>query len=279
RINGTYACDSDRLLNGILRGEEGFAGFITSDWGAAHGAEFILHGMDMEQPGTGPSAYFALGPEPDEPTMSAEETAELLDTMDAGAPEEQRFPRPKRSDASAPQPPGMSKNLGEALAKGTVSDSDLDRAVAHVLGQMERFGWLDRPPDHTVRSQPIDANARIVQRLSERGAVLLKNEGVLPLRAADLSSVALIGPGALQTFAVVTGQEQSYGRASRQIGAWQALRAQSGGKSVRLGVADDMTGKPIPKQAFAHLVRVNSQGAVADEQIDFTAHSGHALPA
>jgi hypothetical protein len=42
--------------------------------------------------------------------------------------------------------------------------------------------------------------------------VLLKNDGVLPLQRADLDSLALIGPGALQTFAIVTGMEQSYGR-------------------------------------------------------------------
>jgi beta-glucosidase len=288
RINGVYACDHDLLLNGILRGENGFAGFITSDWGAAHGAEFIVHGMDMEQPGAGPSAFFALGAEPAEPAMTAEETAELQDTMATGVPEEQRFPLPKPTAAGAPPPARGSKNLGEALAQGTVSDADLDRAAAHVLGQMERFGWLDRPPNHQVRALAIADNARSVQRLAERGAVLLKNDGVLPLRAIDKSSLALIGPGALQTFAIVNGQEQSYGRAGRQIGAWQALRAQRSGKGVQrsgrgvqLAVADDMTGEPIPKQAFAHLTRAGEHGqaGVPEEQIDFTRKSGHALAA
>ena len=281
RINGLYACDNDSLLNGILRGEDGFAGFITSDWGATHGAEFIVHGMDMEQPGTGPSAHFALGREPNEPAMTAEETAELQDTMATGVPEEQRFPLPRPSDADAAPPAHFSKNLGEALALGTVSDADLDVAAAHVLGQIERFGWLDRPPNHQVRALAVADNARSVQRLAERGAVLLKNDGVLPLRAADMASLALIGPGALQTFAIVDGQEQSYGRAARQVGAWQALRAQGGGKGVRLAVADDMTGEPIPKHTFARLTRSAEHGPVAgpNQQIDFTRKSGHALPA
>jgi beta-glucosidase len=281
RINGVYACDHESLLNAILRGEDGFAGFITSDWGAAHGAEFIAHGMDIEQPGTGPSAYFALGPEPDEPAMTAEETTQLEQTMAAGVPEEQRFALPKPSDAGAPPPAHRSKNLGEALAQGTVSGADLDRAVAHVLGQMERFGWLDRPPSHEVWAQAIADNARLVRRLAERGAVLLKNDGVLPLRATDRSSLALIGPGALQTFAIVTGQEQSYGRADRQIGAWQALRAQGGGKGVQFAVADDMTGEPIPKQALVRLTRSSEHGqaSVPAEQIDFTRKLGGALPA
>lgn len=278
RINGVYACDSDHLLNGILRGEEGFSGFITSDWGATHGAEFILHGLDMEQPGTGPSAYFVLGPQAEEKAISADAAA-VLEVKAAGAPEEQRFPRPKSSAVHAPPPRGVSKNLGEALAKGTVTDADLDRAVAHVLGQMERFGWLDHAPSHQVRPEPIAADARIVQRLAEQGAVLLKNDGVLPLNAKDLSSLALIGPGAQQTFAIVTGDEQSFGRAEREIGAWQALRAQ-GYKGVHLAVADDMTGEPIPRQAFARLTRTEpGQARHADEQIDFTRKSGHPLSA
>jgi beta-glucosidase len=144
---------------------------------------------------------------------------------------------------------------------------------------MERFGWLDRPPSHTVRAEAVSENARIVQRLAERGAVLLKNDGVLPLGAADLSSLALIGPGALQTFAIVTGEEQSYGRASRQIGAWQALRAQGLGKGVQLAVAGDMTGEPIPAGALAHLVRVRTgQADLPEAQIDFTHKSARALP-
>jgi beta-glucosidase len=107
---------------------------------------------------------------------------------------------------------------------GSVVEADIDRAAGHVLGQLERFGWLDHPPRHTVVPQDIEANARIIQQTTERGAVLLKNDGVLPLKRADLDSLALIGPGALQTFAIVTGMEQSYGRSVREVGAWQALR-------------------------------------------------------
>ena len=70
-------------------------GFVTSDWGAAHGAEFIAQGMDMEQPGTGPGAYFALGKEPDEPPAAKEAEEDLQAALTTGAPEEQRYPLPK----------------------------------------------------------------------------------------------------------------------------------------------------------------------------------------
>src|SRR5581483_1073012 len=118
----------------------------------------------------------------------------------------------------------------------------------------------------------------VVRHLSERGAVLLKNDGLLPLRSRDLSSLALIGPGGGQTFAVVTGQEQSYGRAWRQRGAWQVLRSRFG-KGVQYAVDDDMTGQPIPRHAFEQLKRLNQQGAFGEEQIDFTRRSRHPLPA
>ena len=72
RINGIYSCDNEQVLERTLRDEYGFKGFVTSDWGATHGAEFIKRGLDMEQPGVGPWAHFSLGKEPEEPKMSDE---------------------------------------------------------------------------------------------------------------------------------------------------------------------------------------------------------------
>ncbi len=281
RINGIYACNNGATLNGMLRGESGFRGFITSDWGAAHGAEFLTQGMDMEQPGTGPGAHFALGKEPDEPPMTKEAEQDLESAMNTGAPEEQRFPLPQHPSPEVPPVPGVSKNLGEALSRGTVTEADIDRAAGHVLGQMERFGWLDRAPNHQVGMQDITGNAQIVQRLAERGSVLLKNDGVLPLARAALDSLALIGPGAQQTFAIVTGVEQSYGRAERETGAWQSLRAQTRSPGLRLAVAGDMTGVAIPRSAFAHLTRGLGPGfsPLAANEIDHTRRSGRVLPA
>ncbi len=285
QINGVYSCGNGASLNGILRGEIGFGGFVTSDWGAAHGAEFIAQGMDMEQPGTGPGAYFALGKEPEEPPASADAEADLQAALTTGLPEEQRYPLPKYAGPPIPPVPGVSKNLGEALARGTVTDADIDRAAGRVLAQLERFGWLDRAPNHRVGAQDIQGNARIVQRLAEHGAVLLKNDGILPLARADLDSLALIGPGAQQTFAIVTGEEQSYGRANREIGAWQALRMLAHSPGPRLAVADDMTGAPIPPAHYAQLTRtLTAAGAAtaaseAATDIDHTLRSGAPLPA
>src|SRR6266536_2938851 len=51
RINDVYACGNDQTLNGVLRGELGFQGFVTSDWGAVHRVADLIHGDDIEQPG------------------------------------------------------------------------------------------------------------------------------------------------------------------------------------------------------------------------------------
>ena len=51
RVNGVFACGNNSTLTKILRDEIGFKGFVTSDWGAVHGVDFINAGLDMEMPG------------------------------------------------------------------------------------------------------------------------------------------------------------------------------------------------------------------------------------
>ncbi|KAM5538168.1 hypothetical protein V8D89_008055 [Ganoderma adspersum] len=52
QINGTFACENDKALNGILKGELGFQGYIMSDWYATHStAPAVNGGLDMTMPG------------------------------------------------------------------------------------------------------------------------------------------------------------------------------------------------------------------------------------
>ncbi|MCC7463785.1 MAG: glycoside hydrolase family 3 C-terminal domain-containing protein [Gammaproteobacteria bacterium] len=48
RINGTHACSSDYLLNQVLKRDWGYPGWVMSDWGAVHGVEDALHGLDQQ---------------------------------------------------------------------------------------------------------------------------------------------------------------------------------------------------------------------------------------
>ncbi|KAL0575133.1 hypothetical protein V5O48_006837 [Marasmius crinis-equi] len=51
RINGSFACENDKVLNGIMKSEFGFAGYIMSDWAATHSTLSVNTGLDMTMPG------------------------------------------------------------------------------------------------------------------------------------------------------------------------------------------------------------------------------------
>ncbi|KAI0776599.1 glycoside hydrolase superfamily [Trametes elegans] len=50
-VNGTYACENDRTLNQLLKGENGFQGYVMSDWQAHHSTLAAVGGLDMSMPG------------------------------------------------------------------------------------------------------------------------------------------------------------------------------------------------------------------------------------
>lgn len=52
RINGSYSCQNSKSLNGVLKTELGFQGYVMSDWGGTHsGMASIESGLDMDMPG------------------------------------------------------------------------------------------------------------------------------------------------------------------------------------------------------------------------------------
>lgn len=51
KVNGTYVCENDYLLNNILRKELGFRGFVCSDWFATTYTGAVKSGLDMNMPG------------------------------------------------------------------------------------------------------------------------------------------------------------------------------------------------------------------------------------
>jgi beta-glucosidase-like glycosyl hydrolase len=54
-INGTYACENDHTINGILKNELGFQGFVMSDWYAQRSTISAMAGLDMSMPGDMPA--------------------------------------------------------------------------------------------------------------------------------------------------------------------------------------------------------------------------------
>jgi beta-glucosidase len=55
KVNGAPACGNSELLNGILRAQWGFAGWVMSDWDATQSTDSITKGLDQEMPD---SIYF-----------------------------------------------------------------------------------------------------------------------------------------------------------------------------------------------------------------------------
>jgi beta-glucosidase len=297
RINGAYACGSDALLNGLLRQEMGFQGFVTSDWGATHAAEFINAGLDLEMPGelrVGPgreqlmTSYFSGT----ELTLVPSKSTDQMGFGPRGSiPEEDREPHPTLAVGVGVGvgvggvPAAMPKtdvriNLRAALQAGQVSEDTITQAARRILLQMQRFGLLDRQRHRLLSAEPIEQDARVVLRTEQDGAVLLKNDAALPLTRRDLNSLLLIGPGALQTVAVARANEQALGRPERQIGALQALRRllrADASVHVRYAAANDMTGQPLPAQLVDE--DTHSHRYTLATSIDRTLANGHALPA
>ncbi|MGA2184080.1 MAG: glycoside hydrolase family 3 C-terminal domain-containing protein [Bryobacteraceae bacterium] len=51
-INGTYTCQEDHFLNGVLKGDWGFPGYVASDAFASHSSvDSAMAGLDQEEPG------------------------------------------------------------------------------------------------------------------------------------------------------------------------------------------------------------------------------------
>jgi beta-glucosidase len=294
-INGPYACGNAKTLTGMLRGELGFQGFVISDWGATHSAEFMNVGLDMEMidgpDSSGVSEPAFLGAEP--ASIPPPDPNALIggDLYGGQLPEEATPAPPDADDLGAKVPP---KTIAEALKDGSVTEATVTRSAGRVLLAMARFGLLDDQSKggnsrHEITPQAIEANARIIRQTGEEAAVLLKNEGVLPLKAADLDSVVLIGPTAGQVDAIGISGERSEGLPERQVGPLDALKRISGNPGIQFAVADDMTGTPVP----ANLLRHNGQPGLErkasgstgktsapaiDPDLNFTLKRGNPLP-
>jgi len=94
-------------------------------------------------------------------------------------------------DQEQPSDAYFGQRLVQALESGQVAESRLDDMVHRILRAMFADGLFD----HRAEVRPIDGatDAAAAQEIEEEGAVLLKNDGLLPLDATKVSSIAVIG--------------------------------------------------------------------------------------
>jgi beta-glucosidase len=285
KINGPYACGNADMMIKILRGELGFKGFVTSDWGAVHGTDFINDGLDMEMPGplSYPfirNSYFVNGPERPPYNNGSHDGPAL---SDIGLPGETVIVPGKSEKVPFP-----STDLKKLIAANIITEDTITRAAGRVLLEMDRFGYLDGRNKLDVTPSDNSEDVKVIERTAVDAAVLLKNEGLaLPLKPVDLSSLALIGPGAGQIVAVGLAGEKAVGLPALEVGPLAALRKLAGSTAkIDYAVADDMDGKVIPAQYLSHfgdpgLERRtwNEIAVTTDRQLNFTSGAGSALPA
>jgi beta-glucosidase len=179
--------------------------------------------------------------------------------------------------------PYWGAKLKAEIQAGKVRQGALDQAVGRILTQMEIFGFLDGTRVAAPLGVDVEQDAAVARKIATDGAVLLKNDGILPLSDTNASRIALIGPTAGQ-IAVGPGAGRSEGVASRLISPLDALK-HTWGAPVAYAVGDDLTGVAIPTEAFRTsagapgLTRTPCDGAsnTTDAAVDFT--GAKALPA
>lgn len=190
RFEGEACCGSNRLLQQILRDEWGFDGMVVSDCGAIN--DFYLpkrHGVAEDAP-----TATALG------VLSGTD-------VECGS---------------------VYKHLPEAVAKGHVSREAVDVCVRRLLAERFRLGDLD--PDSLVgwTSIPMSvvdckAHRDLALEAAREQMVLLKNNGVLPLRKGK--RVMVMGPNAADS---TMQWGIYYGQPSHTVTILQGMRRRLG---------------------------------------------------
>jgi beta-glucosidase len=96
---------------------------------------------------------------------------------------------------------GEGAAAAEAVRRGFISEARLDEQLGELLRTMFRLGFFDpkeRVPFNAIAPSENDKpeHGELALRAARESMVLLKNDGILPLRTQGLKRVAVIGPNA-----------------------------------------------------------------------------------
>jgi beta-glucosidase len=214
------------LLNDLLRRNWGFAGYVVSDCGAIND---MVYGHRC----------FATG---------AEAAARsLLAGCDLSCGEEYR------------------EYLPEALGQGLLDEKDLDHALARVLSARFRLGEFDPPemvPYTSIPKEKLDCQEHrdLALEAAQKSIVLLKNNGLLPLKKDQIESIAVMGPNAARAQLGIYS-----GSPNIQISPLEGIRekAASLGIHVDYDIGSDMGGgllRTVEPQYFTEVEGTGQRG-------------------
>lgn len=169
RVNGEPACGSKTLLKDLLLDKWGFRGYITSDCWAI--ADFHLHHKVTREP--------------------VESVKLALDNgcyLNCGCTYE---------------------HLLHAVELGMISEEQVRHAAEKLMTTRMKLGMFDaHTPFDGLSLQDVDTphSREVNYRMARESLVLLKNNGILPLKKETLRCVAVMGPNASS----VTALEGNY---------------------------------------------------------------------
>ncbi|KAL1894812.1 hypothetical protein Cpir12675_003507 [Ceratocystis pirilliformis] len=174
-VNNSYACGNSKLLNGILKDEMGFQGFVMSDWLAQRsGVGSTLAGLDMSMPGDGMAwmdGKSLWGSELSKSVLNGSVPLERINDMvtrivaawyQLGQDDETLF------DRKGPNFSSWTDEKYGKLAPASPSEQEL----------VEVNKFVDVQQDHN----------NLAREVAAEGTVLLKNEGILPLTRDGLTA-------------------------------------------------------------------------------------------
>ena len=172
RINGEPACANQFLLEDQLRGKWGFKGYVVSDCGAVIDI-FAGHKFTKSQPEAS-----AISLKRGMDNECGDFFAKVNDDHDY---------RPYL----------------DAVKQGYLKESDIDVALVRLFTARMKLGMFDPPemvPFTKIDEKELDSaeHRALALKLANESMVLLKNDGVLPLKTSG-TKIAVIGPLADQT--------------------------------------------------------------------------------
>jgi beta-glucosidase len=241
---GPYSCGNSPTLTGILRGELGFKGFVTSDWGANKATNFINAGLDMEMPGTGFGDIL--------PTYFS--AADLKAAIAAGTVSMSTI------DAA----------VGHILF-------EMDRFG--LLSGHSKHNVTPEPvnADEQVVQQTAQDAATLLKNDGAALPLSSSDLGNLALIGPGAGQTIAVGQAGENAAGIVSRQTGTYQVLQKMLGHDPAAH-------LHYAVADDMTGTPVPAAALSHngqpgLLRTNTSDSstAVVPQLDNTISNGQAL--
>jgi beta-glucosidase len=117
--------------------------------------------------------------------------------------------------------------LAEAVRNWQIEERTIDNAVRRILRMLVRSAKLDDPSALPPGSVNTPEHQALARELAEESIVLLKNEqDVLPLKADQIKSIAVIGPNAAE--ARIGGGGSSYLEPPYRVSPLEGLKAAVG---------------------------------------------------